>query len=94
MKIRCALSTVAALFFIALITGCASEHASSKMAVQESAKSLHTRLETKKTAFEDNAPSEMVKVFNEGVREVGESEVLETALGKSDQVPDFVLPNA
>lgn len=56
--------------------------------------SLQAQLDEKKAQFIQNAPPEIVQIFEEGERAVVASGVLETALNVGDTAPDFKLPNA
>lgn len=58
------------------------------------AKTLQEQLDERREAFNRQAPEDMKKDFEEGVRIVGASEVMETALKKGDEAPDFELKNA
>lgn len=94
MKTKQLLILSGALLGLFLLTGCGSGDDEPKVEVTEAAESLQAQLDAKKAAFEQNAPPEMIETFNEGVREVTESGVLESALKVGDKAPDFVLPNA
>ncbi len=56
--------------------------------------SLQKDLDAKKAAWEQEAPPELVRTFDEGIEAVAASGVLDTALGVGDRAPDFELPDA
>jgi len=56
--------------------------------------SLQALLDAKKADFAKMASDEMKQVFEDGLKQVASSGVLETALSKGDKAPDFELPNA
>jgi len=55
---------------------------------------LQKELDTKRGAFEQSAPPEKVKIFTQGVEDVRNLGVTETAKNVGDKAPDFELPNA
>lgn len=57
-------------------------------------KGLQEALDARKAEFEKGAPEEVKRDYDEGVRIVGASEVMETALKKGDKAPDFELQDA
>ncbi len=56
--------------------------------------SLQALLDAKKADFANMASDEMKQVFEDGLKKVASSGVLESALSKGDKAPDFELPNA
>ncbi|MCB2230452.1 AhpC/TSA family protein [bacterium] len=56
--------------------------------------SLQAQLDERKAQFTENAPPEMINAFEQGVVDVAESGVLETALREGDMAPMFSLPGA
>lgn len=58
------------------------------------AETVTEKLEQRKANFAEKAPAEKLKDYEEGVRQVAESGVLERAINVGDTAPDFTLPNA
>lgn len=55
---------------------------------------LGERIAARRAQFDKVAPQAMKDAFEQGVREVGSSGVMETALRQGDTAPDFTLPGA
>lgn len=85
MKTRIAV-TVGLAFLVALAAGAP--------AAAEEAPSLQESLDAKKAAFAESAPEDLQRDFAQGIDDVAESDVMETALKAGDRAPAFTLPNA
>jgi peroxiredoxin len=55
--------------------------------------SLQEQLDARREAFNEMAPEEMKAAFEQGVAEVADSGVMESAKQVGDKAPDFTLPN-
>lgn len=55
--------------------------------------SLQAQLDERRAAFSQMASDEMKAAFEQGVEEVGESGVMESAMKVGDKAPGFTLPN-
>lgn len=55
---------------------------------------LQSQLDELRAELEKSAPADRMKVFNEGIQNVGRSGVLETALKVGASAPDFALKDA
>ena len=56
--------------------------------------SLKSKLEEKKANFETKASFEKKKIYAEGIQNVADSGILESAINVGDQAPNFTLTNA
>jgi len=93
---RALVSIIFVLLAAVLILNCgnAEKEASKTISEVSTLPSLQALLDNKKAEFTKNAPEEMQKLFEEGLRELAASGVLESALNMGDMAPDFELPNA
>lgn len=55
---------------------------------------LQQDLDKKKEAWSAKAPESRKKIYNDGIKTVGSSGVMETALKKGDKIPAFEMTNA
>ena len=58
------------------------------------AETVTEKLDQRKASFAEKAPEQKVKDYEEGVKQVAESGVLESAINVGDTAPEFTLPNA
>jgi hypothetical protein len=56
--------------------------------------SLQDKLDERRTQSAESMPPEIRLTFSEGLKEIAESQVMETALTVGDTAPNFSLPNA
>ncbi|MEZ5357295.1 MAG: peroxiredoxin-like family protein [Candidatus Zixiibacteriota bacterium] len=94
MKTKNALIIVTAAVGLFLAAGCGSGDDAPKLVMKDNSKTLQAQLDAKSAEFMETAPPELIETFNEGVKQVTESGVIQTALKKGDSAPDFTLPNA
>jgi peroxiredoxin/YHS domain-containing protein len=56
--------------------------------------SLHSQLDALKAKFSSAAPAETIALYEQGIRDVAESGVMDKVLKVGDTAPDFTLPDA
>ncbi len=56
--------------------------------------SLQAELDQRKASFEESAPEGLAATYDQGVRDVAESGVVDSAKQVGDQAPEFELPSA
>lgn len=62
--------------------------------IKEPKETLREQLEAKKTAFNKNADEKKRIAYEDGIKAVKESGILDSALNVGDKAPNFQLPNA
>ncbi|MEM1165745.1 MAG: peroxiredoxin-like family protein [Planctomycetota bacterium] len=75
-------------------SGAPDAHQPEVTSVSTPTESLQARLDARRAEFSATASEALKITFNEGVREVGESGVLDSAKKVGDAAPNFTLPNA
>ncbi len=86
--------TLSLVLAVLITTGCCSQQKAPCAFAGPPPRFLDRQLAERKAAFQEQAPPETAEAFEKGIRDAGESEVMQTALRVGDRAPDFTLPNA
>lgn len=93
------LTAAVALFLVIAVIGCTGDQQTAQKTDSEpmtadSIPSLQKALDERKQQFTESASQETIDLFEQGVRDVAASEVMQTALTAGQTAPMFVLPEA